>query len=70
MSEPDEHNQVSAVMESNETLIALNLEGSRSIPNILNSCAVERVYRRLVFAILNGIERRLDKLRNLSLVLD
>lgn len=46
-----------------------NLEGSRCSHHVLNSSAVERVYRGLVLTILEQLERRLDELRQLGLVL-
>jgi hypothetical protein len=58
---------VSAAAESNENLVTLNLESSCSAPNILTA---EGVYCRLVLAILEGVERRLDKPCHLGLVLD
>jgi len=47
-----------------------NLEGSRYSHHVLNSSAVERVYRGSVLTIPEQLERRLDELRQLGLVLD
>ena len=46
-----------------------NLEGSRCSHHVLNSSTVERVYRGLVLTILEQLERSLDELRQLGLML-
>jgi hypothetical protein len=62
-----EHDPCERCGQIKRNLVTPNLESSCSAPNILTT---EGVYRHLVFAILEGIERRLDKPCHLGLVLD